>query len=530
MSFTAQFARGNGKCADTISENAEKTAIVSTVSSNYKLFPLGVFPEPVRTYITEAAKSIGVAVEFIALPILSALAAAVGLAYRICLKSDWTEPSVIWTGVVAESGTGKTPAQKAALWPLELHERQAIQRFEQERFEYEAEKTRFDAAMTDWKRTGGKDGLPPIEPIPPICKRYIVNDITVESLAVKLRDNPKGLLFNADELSAIFAQFTRYKGRGQGSDVSNYLSMFNAGSLRVDRKTGDSKFIYIPHAAVSMTGGIQPKILSRLKTTEYTENGFFARLLLASPPRQPHRWSEDEISSEAKRSIQQLFDGLLGLAVRTDDRGDIIPIDVHLNAPAKHTFIRFVNAHAKQQHQETAGELAAVWSKLECYAARIALVFHMVRVVAGDSELLDIDRVDATDIQSGIELVEWFKNETRRIYAILGETEEEGEARELIELITQRGGEITTRDLMRASRKYRVAEDAEAVLTSLAERDWGAWYVREHDGAGRPVSVFRLNPDADVDTIRGFLAKTAIVSAHGQAKDRVAVVREGGRA
>jgi hypothetical protein len=108
-------------------------------------------------------------------------------------------------------------------------------------------------------------------------------------------------------------------------------------------------------------------------------------------------------------------------------------------------------------------------------------------------------------------LSDWFGNEARRIYGILDESDAQEEDRELIELIERHGGEITIREIMRASRaKYPTAEEAETALNELAQIDVGAWFTIE--GNGRPRVVFRLNTLGDGDTSIKFPAKTILVS------------------
>jgi hypothetical protein len=71
--------------------------------------------------------------------------------------------------------------------------------------------------------------------------------------------------------------------------------MFGGRSIMVDRKSGQSKTIYIQRAAVSVAGGIQPETLRRALGVEHWENGLAARLLLACPSRQAKRWTEAEV-------------------------------------------------------------------------------------------------------------------------------------------------------------------------------------------------------------------------------------------
>src|SRR5205807_1633456 len=123
------------------------------------------------------------------------------------------------------------------------------------------------------------------------------------------------------------------------------------------------------------------------------------------------------------------------------------------------------------------GELAASFSKLEGYAARLALVHHVVdRVAQHESDHCPIGR---TSMEAGIALSQWFAGEARRIYSTLGETIQETETRRLVEFIESRGGQISARELQRSSeRKYPRAETAEAALQALVEAELAGWCER----------------------------------------------------
>jgi hypothetical protein len=86
--------------------------------ASYRAFPGDALPEPARGFVTAGAKAIGCDPAMVALPLLAAIASAIGATYRILLKPTWSEPSVLWCVVVAESGSHKSPAQDMALRPL----------------------------------------------------------------------------------------------------------------------------------------------------------------------------------------------------------------------------------------------------------------------------------------------------------------------------------------------------------------------------------------------------------------------------
>ena len=93
------------------------------------------------------------------------------------------------------------------------------------------------------------------------------------------------------------------------------------------------------------------------------------------------------------------------------------------------------------------------------------------------------------------------QNETRRVYAVLGEGDEERADRELVDLIRRRGGSITARELQQASRAYPTADAAEEALTGLVKAGLGGWEpIPPTAQGGRPARVFRLSTASTVYT------------------------------
>ena len=65
--------------------------------------------------------------------------------------------------------------------------------------------------------------------------------------------------------------------------------------------------------------------------------------------------------------------------------------------------------------------------------------------------------------------------------------------RELLRIIRDRGGEITVRDLMHASRRYRgSAEQAEKLLHQLVTTGIAEVREKRHEAGGRPAVVYAL--------------------------------------
>jgi hypothetical protein len=491
--------RGTGQAAggehtNTRNKRQERNCVLVRA---YSPFPIDTLPAVAGEFTTATAEAVWTDPAAVALPLLAALGAAIGTTCRIRIKPDWREYAVLWTGVVCESGTGKTPAQQHVLGPVELAEQLAAAEYAATMKGHDRALLEYEKELAEWKRAKKKSGDPPERPAEPVWRRYIVNDITIESLAEKLSENPRGLLLARDEFAGWLLSFERYAS-GKSSDLPNWLSMHNAGSVRTDRKTGTKKTIYVPRAFVCVTGGIQPKALRRALGVEGFDCGLAARLLLAMPPRRPRRFSEATIPERVRLRVAETFRQLWQLRHRTDEHDQPDAVDVPLSEEAKERFAQFVNEWGEEQFSTTSGDLAAVWSKLEATCARLALIFHLARYAGG--EPVDLDAVNAETVDAAVKLTRWFGNEARRVYAVLGESEDEQAHRELVELIARRGGNVTARDLQQAARsRFPTADDAERALANLAVHGLGDWRVEDHGGGpGRPAAVFTLHTNTQL--------------------------------
>jgi len=312
-------------------------------------------------------------------------------------------------------------------------------------------------------------------------------DITIEALADRLLATPRGILVAPDELAGWFGSFNQYKAGG--ADVAHWLSLHGARALKVDRKTGDKTTIYVPHAAVSVTGTIQPNTLRRVLTPAFFENGLTARILLVMPATTPKRWTDHAIDDATDRAIADLFARLFELRSSPGTDGDEEPVMIDLTPDALERWIAFVNHHG-QTMDGMAGSERAAYSKLEGYAARFTLLFHCIRQATGEKSS---DYVDDDDVDRAIQLVRWFESETLRVYAELSRGDDERETDALLRYIDGKGGTITERELQRGKRLYTGPGAATAALQALEDDGLGEFYYPpQRDTGGQPHRAFRL--------------------------------------
>jgi hypothetical protein len=455
----------------------------------FRSFPVESLPCSICEYVRQGAQALGCDPAYLALPALAVAAGLIGYTRVLRLKRTWRAPSVLWTLVVADSGSLKTPAFRHVAQYLFSMQRRLDLEYKRKLAEYAEEKKKWDAAVKTAEHGGGKP--PGDEPEPPVRKTVFTSDATIEAIAELIGENPRGLLVACDELAAWLGSFARYKSKGAGTDLPRWLSMHSAGGFAYHRKTGDRRRIVVPHAAVSIAGGIQPGILARVMAGEFLEAGLAGRLLVAMPPRPAKVWSETEIDPETERRYHGLLESLFMLPLEGEE-----PYVLNLSPAAKSAWVRWYNTWGQQQ-AGAEGDLAAAFSKLEEAAARFALIHHVVSHLAtGQSDLCP---VEAVSVESGITLARWFASEARRVYAILAESEEDTFTRRLVEFIRGKGGSIRVKDLQRSnSRKYPTAAAAEMALESLVSDGLGEWRM-DPVGAqgGRPTKSFHLLPTTD---------------------------------
>lgn len=443
-------------------------------------FPTAALPGVVASFVATAAASIGCDEAFVALPVLSVLASAVGNSRKLRLKAGWSEPSIVWTAIVGESGTGKSPAFEAAMAPLHVRQKAAMR-------EYRSKRDNYDIALDEFERSrktkNAAQQASRTKPLEPVADRCWCDDTTTESLAVLLQQQPRGLLCARDELSGWCGSFDRYASGA--SDAPRWLEMFGGRSLLVDRKGAGN--IHVPRASVSLTGGIQPAVMATAFKKQYRDNGMLARLLVAAPPRQRKVWSERGIDANTVEDYSSLINNLFSLQGTLDD-DDMVPVELTLTEDAKALWVAFFDDHADEQVQLD-GDLAAAWSKLEGYAARLALLLHMA---SWASEGASSTQVDADSMRAAITLTQWFGHEAKRVYSTLDGAGVDAETMRLVAVIKRMGDPVTIRDVQRSqARKYRTSTETEAALEKLVEAGLAVWGI-EQPASGPAIRILRL--------------------------------------
>lgn len=463
------------------------------IIQEYKPFPTESLPEPIRSYIMAGAESLNCDPVYIAMPALATIASCIGNTARILLKRDWKEPAVLWTAIIGESGTMKSPAFKMAVNILKTIQYKALTQYGADMRAYAKVVEEYEIALAHSKRSANAP-KPQEKPQEPAAQRFWVSDVTSEAIAPILINNPKGVLCAVDELATWVRGFDRYVSGGKGADVARWLSMYDADSILIDRKTQEQRIISVPSAAVSLAGTIQPGVfLDCFKQKSLRESGLLARILIAMPPAKPALWSEAEIPEDIKQGYESVLAGLIEWQPVVDENHIVIPQYIGMAHKAKERFITFVDEHADEA-VELSGDLSAAWSKLKGVAARLALIFECVKTIAANPYATPADiKVGIESVESAITLVNWFKLEAARIYESFSEDESGHRFDTIVDAIKEYGGAVSPRDLMRIGPCYKSKGQAKRKLDEMAKEGLGFWRYRKiGDKGGAPTMEFAL--------------------------------------
>jgi len=465
---------GGGQVDEGEKQDVE-TAPSAEALETAEALPLGALPLVLRKLAVEGMKANQCPAEFIAVPALTALGVAIGNSRILQIKRGWTFKSNIYTCVIADTGTGKSPAQKVALRPVKKLQKELAAEYEREQEIYQEELQQWEDAKRNKEPRGTK-------PQPPVMGEIYATDTTTEALAETLKSNPRGVLLALDELTAWVNGLNQYKG-GKGTDREAYLSFWSGALAKINRVRKPPTILESPF--VSVTGAMPPGVLKTLVDERSRgEDGFIHRILFAYPEPIPQRWTEDEISEATLEAYERTFHELLKLAPNADSN----PALVTLTPEAKALWVEAYNETMLERDTRVPDTLRGPWSKFPSQAARLALIIHLTRWVNNETTS---GPVDEKSMAMAWRLVEYFKSHTRKVYAQLRESPEDRRIRKVLEWMKKRKKQSVTARELQMARLCKTSTEAQEILNTMVKRCLG-YYENKAQGRGRKAEKFVL--------------------------------------
>ncbi|ESA34122.1 bifunctional dna primase polymerase famiily protein [Leptolyngbya sp. Heron Island J] len=327
------------------------------------------------------------------LPVAASLL-QIGTELEIDAGMGFYVPPILFTGLVAPSGSKKSPIQRQILKPLSKFQEEADQDYDWAISEYEVD-------LREWELTKKEERCD--RPRKPTPHEYHTADATREALArIQSQQSTRGLLVTPDELAGLFKGQNQYRN-GRGNDKESLLTAFDGAGLKVDRASGFR--ISIPRTSLSITGTIQPDILRGMMGDFSDASGQWARFLWCLLPLKSAPFPRSTVRYDIS---ERLYDVYRQLA-------ELTPRCYQLTPEAKVLYADWYDQLDQRRVTETHQGLQAVYSKMQGYTGRLALILHCLN--ASVDGCLPAEGVSAKTMTAAIKLTRWFIGQVKLLYA-----------------------------------------------------------------------------------------------------------------
>ena len=393
-------------------------------------FPLEALPDGMRTFASAISSAIPCPVDYAAVFGLAAASVAVGRSMVLRIKPGWTEEANLWLLVVGSPSIAKSPVMTATLAPIFRRQREDL-----------ANHRLIREAISQERKNAKLSGRPSASDDPPPPHRLLVSDITRESLATKLEQNPRGLALFDDEMSGWVAGMGQYKG-GSGNDLQFFLNLWGRGPIHVDRKGQEGGVpISVPSPYLTIGGGVQPQLLHGFLGGP--DNGFPDRFLYSFPEMIRVRFQREGVDLAVRKSWHDAIDRLLGVELLPDGIGDPLPRVLSYTPAAFERFIEYFDGNAAETEAEDfPAELRGPWGKLRGYCARLALLCEMLEwSFRPGPYLAPPEAVGVRAVESAVLLCEYFGEHYRRVSAIASGVVRNEDAEAIAGWLSRRDGD-----------------------------------------------------------------------------------------
>jgi putative DNA primase/helicase len=465
-----------------------------------------LLPEAYRPWIVDIAERMQCPMDFPAVAAMVTTASVVGRQIGIRPKrlDHWTVVPNLWGAVVARPSLLKSPAIEEPikmLRQLELEHRkvyQAAMRQYQEKLliRKASEKLRDQEIVAALNKGNAnavaKQWLDGEEP-QPVCRRFKINDATIEMTGVLLNENPRGLLVFRDELVALWRSLNKDSRDGARAF---YLEAWNGtGSFTYDRIGRGT--LDIKACCLSILGGIQPGPLHSYTRDAVRggsgDDGLLQRFQLVVWPDVPREWRnvDREPQTKAQQRAWKIYQRLSDLdpkaagAIIGAKAGEIPYLRFDEKAQAIFNDWRAELETRVRADDESQAFLAHL-GKYRSLVPSLALLFQLIDVKGGP--------VGQAALERAIGWASYLESHSRRVYGGLADPQQ-NPARAFANRIL--GGQLavgfTLREIYQPhwsqlDNRELAAEAAE----KLASLDW----LRrlEIPTGGRPSVTFKINP------------------------------------
>jgi Protein of unknown function (DUF3987) len=374
---------------------------VQNEEQNTLSFPLNVFPKIIQEIVEKSKETLNYPIEFTASSMLYAVSIAIGNTHRVVIKNGFEQAPIVYLCLVAPSGSVKSHPLEFAIKPLQLADEKSFKQYKLAIEAYNIAKMEAKSQSENTKSEMLKR---------PFWTKFLISDYTPEALYSVHANNLRSIGVYIDELAGWFKNFERYN---KNSQQEFWLSAWSGKQISIDRKMSDS--ILITHPFISVAGTIQTALLTEITKENRGRNGFIDRILFVKPPNLIKQgWHDKEMPIELVEKYHSIIDKLISLPTNINEHGQVETTKVRFSPSAREKIFAWVNSiNTPLVNQTDNDDLKGIYTKLEMYVPRFALILHLLEWASGDTS--QKNEIGLESVKGAIELAEYFRNSALEI-------------------------------------------------------------------------------------------------------------------
>lgn len=410
--------------SDTLLKDLKNLSQINNDASDKKnIFPVDVFTKDIQKFITTTNETMKFPLDYLGTAIIAAAGLAIGNKQKLYVKSTWHEAPIIFAALVGRPGQYKTHSLKIAFEPIKNRDKVFSSIYDNDIKDYQK-------AMQVFKSLGDK--AQGDEPVKPYKKKRMIKGHTIEAFIEVVKEN--GIVgVVADELKEWFGNLNRYT---KGSDIEFWLSAFSGEDIDTVRKTTGFTFVDSPY--ISVVGGIQNSILPEMGKEGRNKNGFTDRVIFALPDSIPQDcWIDEDLPPGLTKRYSDILNVLLEMPGNIDEYGNNKPDLLYFSDGAKKIWAAWYNNNAAMKHEAQDDTISGIYTKLEVYTLRFALILQMLQYASNEG---GNKQISEDNINGAIKLTEYYRATSFKVSAIINgdELERESEVfKKLYELLPE---------------------------------------------------------------------------------------------
>ncbi|WP_303672519.1 DUF3987 domain-containing protein [Vampirovibrio chlorellavorus] len=405
--------------------------------------------------IEESARLKGAPVEWFITILLPVFCSLIGQC-SIAAAPTYFQPFVLFSLILAGTGTGKSPVMKECVSPLSRIQKQSYERY------LEAKRAYDDLSAEDKASAHC-----------PEQHLFLVEQFTIESLGL-LKNPNGGLLVRSNEAENHFKMMGAYKkGASQGADPLYWNLLHDGESItttRVNevRRISEPRISYVGAGHPDATPAAMKRILGEEQDSDI--RGFFARYLICAKPTGLSQLSIEVPDCALDDLLMTLCSALVSrpIGYLSEQRAHDDNRYLRFSPGAQKRLVAFRNEVNQLIQSANEDSVRAIYPKMEANAIRIAGVLHVVNSFLTDLENPEVPvSIDEATFEAALKLARYYARQSEALFRLNCKGEHDPVAAKVRAFISKKGKQGAIHRDIQQGTKYKQEQIRPAIAQLL---------------------------------------------------------------